>query len=448
LEKAKQRKVVAMPKLKCGFAQREITPARPGSVFLDGYGFRLTPAEGVRDPLYVKACALECGGDRFVIFSFDLCGMSPAVYDYVAGHIEEMTGMRRERFALACTHTHAGPACGVLDGLPINWDWLASVASAAADAAEEAFSTAAAGRFKTAVCGEFTLSHNRRGREPIDRRIRAAVFVAEDGTVRGIIANLACHPVTNKSMNISADYPSVLTEQAKIRFPGVPAIFLCGRGADINPSPSAGQSFEEQLLALGGELSGSVLSYAGTVQGWEGKASDTRLLSSYKLARVPMKPFNEPEYYIEKIKSLTYTYRTEKDPVMKHYHLRELDWHRAMLKKRLAGSPPEMVVPLQLLLIENISAFAMLPFEMLTLTGNKVEAMMLRLGFSPEAIFVSGCANSTNGYLAPVEELPFGGYEVSGAAHWYGMPECGKESEPAVLECLASMAAELSLRSL
>jgi hypothetical protein len=49
----------------------------------------------------------------------------------------------------------------------------------------------------------------------------------------------------------------------------------------------------------------------------------------------------------------------------------------------------------------------------------------------------------TEGYLAPVEEFEFGGYEVAGAAHWYNIPEASTESEPAVLDWFRKVGEEL-----
>lgn len=432
-----------MPHLKCGFAQRDITPV-PGTVFLDGYGFRLTPAEGVRDRLYVEVCAFECGDERYALLSLDICGMSAAVYDYVAGHIEGFTGMRRERFALACTHTHSGPACGTLAGLPINRDWLASVAEKAADAMVEAFEAATPGRFHLSICGELKHSFNRRGRQPIDRRIRGAVFVGEEGAVRGIIASAACHPVINTTQYISADYPSVLTAEAERRYPGVPALFICGRGGDINPHDPDGLGPEQLILTLGHELADGVLDFADAVAGRRGDAAETELRCDYRKITVPMKPFAATEDYRREIKRLVTAYRSEKEPMAKHYILRELDHSRAMLDKLLAGESPDLVVPLQVLILDGVAAFVMLPFEVLTLTGNKIEEILCSMGFAPEAIYVCGCSNSVCGYLAPPEEFEFGGYEVSGVAHWYGLPECSEKSEPAVLENAKNMAAELA----
>ena len=63
-----------MSKLKCGFAQVDITPPTDKGIFQDGYGDRDHPAEGVRDPLYAKICAVSSNEKRFVFVSVDCCG--------------------------------------------------------------------------------------------------------------------------------------------------------------------------------------------------------------------------------------------------------------------------------------------------------------------------------------------------------------------------------------
>ena len=51
-----------MNEIRCGFADGIITPALNGT-FLDGYGFRMTPAETVRDDLHAKVMAVGDGDD-------------------------------------------------------------------------------------------------------------------------------------------------------------------------------------------------------------------------------------------------------------------------------------------------------------------------------------------------------------------------------------------------
>ena len=70
------------------------------------------------------------------------------------------------------------------------------------------------------------------------------------------------------------------------------------------------------------------------------------------------------------------------------------------------------------------------------------EAFGAEAGFARETVYVCGYSNMTEGYLAPVEEFAFGGYEVAGAAHWYNIPEASPESEPAVLDWFRKISEE------
>ena len=64
-----------------GFADAIITPSHPSALYLDGYGFRVHPAEAVRDDLHAKVCAIIDGDDTYLIFSLDLVGLRSRTYD-------------------------------------------------------------------------------------------------------------------------------------------------------------------------------------------------------------------------------------------------------------------------------------------------------------------------------------------------------------------------------
>ena len=65
-----------MKQLYCGFSQIDISPKIPYSVYLDGYGHRVLPAEGVRDPIYAKVCVMQGEGNPFALVSLDICGLN------------------------------------------------------------------------------------------------------------------------------------------------------------------------------------------------------------------------------------------------------------------------------------------------------------------------------------------------------------------------------------
>ncbi len=430
--------------LKCGFAQRKITPEINGT-FMDGYGFRQTPATGIRDDLYVKICAFLCGGKSFVIASFDLCGMSPRIYGDVSAHICAITGLNLSQIALCCTHTHAGPACDLLADLPVNYDYYAHVGELAGLAIKEAIENAEPGHFNLGFCnGELKYSYNRRGQPPIDRRIRTGSFIDLNGILRGIICSASCHAVINTSMNISADYLSVLTEEGSKQYPNVPVLFLQGRGADINPYNPDGLDMENFISALGHNLSDNVMETVSNDLQKSPVTEDKCVLKYiYKMVNVPMKEYPEVKDLEDKISSLMNEYHGKTSPD-KHYILREINWLRMALDRKKNSITSDMTVPLQIFTINNIAAFAMVPYELLTLTGNAIEEMFVKQGYGREEIYIVGCSNSVNGYLAPGAEFEIGGYEISGASHWYGISECSVLSEVTILNNFKNMINEIT----
>ncbi len=418
--------------IKCGFAQNVFTPADPTDVYQDGYGFRTVHASGVHDDLYVKAAAFEdADGNRFGIVVFDVCGMNRELYETICSHVEEITGLPRSHFAVCATHTHASVACKVLELLPLNYDVWSAAAEICAQTLKAAFENAVPCRVGTAIASEeLRGALNRRMREPIDRRIKAAVFTDGQGALRGCIASASCHPVINTTFELSADYPGILTERALGEY-GVPFLFLQGRGADINPTFDANLSCTDAVRVLGNEVADKVFEAVGRAK--ENAADGEQVKSAYRDTEVPVKPLESAAYYENAVKALMEEYRSAADPVSKHCTLAMLKWNLKM--KELAADPPlSCRVPLQVMTLGTCLAFAFLPFELLTLTGNRIEAYLTSKGFAPENVFVIGYANSVNSYLPPVEEFAFGGYEVDGATQWYGMLLYSEKTEPVVIE--------------
>lgn len=419
-----------MKTFRCGFERAVITP-EAGRTYLDGYGFRLHPSEGVYSELYVNLCAVIAGEERFLIASFDFCGMSQRVYTLIAGQIEQLTGLDRSHMALCATHTHSGPACGVLEITPVDYDYCLWVGEQAGKCAARAFAKAVPGSFDCRLPGEITFSINRRGREPIDRRVKTVAFVDENGVARGAFINLSCHAVLNTTYRISGDYPGVLNSFAT---DDCPAVFLAGRGADINPSGMGGNVFET-IQKYGREVAGFYTDCVKNAVPDENQ-SDVFALS-YAYVRLPVKDYPSAEELKARISVQRDAYlNSPEGSVERHCSHAELNWLYMAREGSEAGRPACLRVPLQLLKLGNI-VFFFVPFELLTLTGNKLEDMASEAGFSPEKIFVVGYANSVNGYLAPLEEFAFGGYEVSGASHWYCLPECCEETEGEMLRWFA-----------
>ena len=419
--------------LRLGFADAIITPTHPEYTYLDGYGFRLSPAtDGVRDDLHAKVCAMVDDDKIFLLFSLDIIGLREDTYRLVTSQISDLTGVAREDIALSCIHTHAAPASGILDELPIDTDYFAWMGEVCGRAALRAIERACP------VCASFAVlpetlqtSHNRRKeRDVIDRSIRAVAFRDKEGKLRGVLCSAACHAVVNTAYSISADW---LAELNKLSTDEIPYLFLQGRGADINPQLYLNLPIDELIERLGKELSVPVSKF--TANAPIGTELSGKLSRFYEVIRIPMKEMTDLASVKENIAKESQKYRAiSPDDIQKHFVLRQLQWYRHMERMIENGEDFALRVPLQALAIGKACVFLFVPFELLTLTGNKLEDMFAKVGFARETIYVCGYSNMTEGYLAPVEEFAYGGYEVDGAAHWYNIPEASPESEPALLD--------------
>src|SRR5262245_18124769 len=91
-----------------GVATVDITPKGP--IWLAGYGDRKKPSEGVDQPLFLKALAVQEGtAPPLVLVTADLIGFSRATTDYITTRLQKELGVPRENFLMIASHTHTGP---------------------------------------------------------------------------------------------------------------------------------------------------------------------------------------------------------------------------------------------------------------------------------------------------------------------------------------------------
>lgn len=429
-----------MEKCKFGFADTVITPSHPNCLYLDGYGFRVKPAEAVRDDLHAKVMAIVSGNQTYLVFSLDLVGLRSKVYELVTAQITSLTGIPRDHMALTCIHSHAAPATGLIDELPIQYDYFAYVGECCGRAALRAIERACPGTFHFEILPQkLTHSYNRRKREVIDRTIRAATFRDETGNLRGVLCTAACHAVINTTYDISADW---LSELNKLSSDELPYIYFQGRCGDIDPYFEGPLTIDEKIGMLGRELTDAVEEMVGT------NHTSTQLCGEVvwreEAVRIPMMALTDTQALKDDILAHEKAYFAA-DPadVKKHYNLRKLQWLRRMLRRAENGEDSDITVTLQYLAIGKQCVFAFIPFEVLTLTGNALEETFVDAGFPREAIYICAYSNSVEGYLAPAAEFPYGGYEVINAAAWYNTSRTCTDSEGAVLAWFEKQAREM-----
>ena len=432
-----------MDRITCGFAQTVITP-EPRTVFMDGYGFRTTPAEGVRDDLYAKVCAIKSGEDEFVLIALDICGFDNRLRDCLRGWIRTCTNLKEHQFSISATHTHAGPACGILKDLPVNHIYWDHVGRLVAKTVEQAREKRVVGEFRFAFGDALTLAYNRRGKDVIDRRVPVCGFYGEDGALVGVITKANCHAVCNKDMNLSADYPAILTQEAAKKYPGVTFLFCQGYGADINPldSPEKGMVKYDEL---GQDLTKCVFAALDRMAA-EG-ISQGKLESRIKNVFTPMEyPPLEEVVDAERawMKILKETEAIQPQTPATEVRCRVatvmIAWNRRVMYRLQKGIPAGVESTIQMATIGKDAAFVFIPFEMLTLTGFAIEKILVGYGLSPEKCFILGYSNGTNGYLAPAVDCGKYSYETVDSARWYDTAECTPETEAVVLGTVAELA--------
>lgn len=440
-----------MGKLYCGFSQVDITPRDPSEVYLDGYGYRVTPAEGVRDRISAKVFYSRAGEKEFAVITLDVCGLSAELDEKIRCLVRMFTGLRDENFVLCASHTHAAPACGVLMDLPINYQYWNLVGERAAKAVLKARGNACEGELRCAFGTPLTESANRRGYpETIDRRVKVCGFFDGSGALKGVLANASCHAVCVQSYNISADYLAVLFARAAEKYEGVPFMFLQGRGADINPyippgADSRAESVREDALArLGGEFAESVFFALGKMKA-VGKQSKSIEFSERKISVPTVFPDRErlerdKAFAKSEFLRLCGKYDGYDDDGLKRYYLVESLWNCRIAELAEHGGGTSVTARVQFLRIDGFAAFAFVPFELLTETGNAIEKILGKTGLPEVSRFAVGYCNGVNGYLPPESECGKDDYETKSSAHWYGLPgEYDERAERLILSAIDEM---------
>ncbi len=235
---------------KAGVAKVDITPREP--IWMAGYGNRTRPSEGVLQPIFVKALALEDeSGARTVLVTSDLLGFPKDVADPIAEKVHTKYGIRRERLALNASHTHSGPVTGNMlhPAYPLRpehevvirrytahlIDQVAEVIGSALQKLEPAQVSFAQGLAGFAVNRRRVTLRYLPG--PVDHDVPVLAVHGADGSLRAVVFGYACHNTVLSDYVINGDYAGFAQEALEKAHPGALALFVEDCGADANPLP-------------------------------------------------------------------------------------------------------------------------------------------------------------------------------------------------------------------
>ena len=449
--------------MRAGYAVRDISP-KPG-LTLSGFAARCNrPSEGIDDPIFVHALAVEDDAEFALLLVFDLLALGEEITDELTFALDGLQRNRRVKPILCCTHTHSAPATIELIGCGIpDREYWNLLVQAAGEAAREAIADLRPARLRFQTVPVRDIAYNRRsvledGRVVMTRNPGAAVVKTgptwdrlllcrlenEEGHGIAGIMHWAAHPCVVCTDQVSADYPGELRKRLSLAY-NLPFLFLQGAAGNIN-LPFRRMTRAEML-----EDTESLMKKVGH-QPWPetaGAATSVLIDCPVRLRYAPVPPIAELDAIRRGMQEIAET-GSGPDPVM------------AILANILNVEPGQQVDPLMLRCIAGalhqwsnqiLNRYASLP------GGCDLSAKVWKLGplvfcfvaaevFAETAIeiqnaFPDRCVTTVAyssplvGYLPTDEALLEGGYEVEYAYRFYGHPApFVRGSEPAVVRSL------------
>jgi neutral ceramidase len=253
---------------KAGVAAVVITPDKP--IWMAGYAARKRPSEGAMQDLYAKALALQDRkGQRFVLVTTDLLGLTATVSENVAQRARKKYGLGRERLMFNSSHTHCGPVIDRMLAVAYDLDpgqW--SVIDAYTHELENKLVSAIGDALGDLSPARLSFGHSQAGfakdrrtqflaNGPVDHDVPVLRVDDAAGRMRAVVFGYACHNTTMPAevCQLNGDYAGFCQAELRKRHPGAEAFFVAGCGADANPYP---RGSEELARTNGSELAAAV----------------------------------------------------------------------------------------------------------------------------------------------------------------------------------------------
>jgi len=404
---------------KAGAAKRDITPDEP--IWLAGYGSRTRPSEGVLEPIYVKALALEdVNGSRSVLVTSDLVGLSRPMVDQIAEAARTRYGIPRQRLILNYSHNHSGPVTA--DVLSLYYDLtlqqkaavdrytrrlldrMVEVIGASLEQLEPAELSFDQGLAGFAVNRRRARPGGRGLPGPVDHDVPVLAVHGPGGGLRAVVFGYACHATALSGYKINGDYPGFSQHQIEAAYPGAIALFAAGCGGDANPLPRVMMSTEKDAVELARDYGRHLAMAVRQVLGGNMKPVSGPLRAAYATTAIPFQKAPTREQLL--------TQRQGADT----FRRRGIDYLLGVLDR--AGKLPERYpYPVQ------VWSFGP-TLNLIALTGEPVVDYSLRFknAYGWDSTWVAGYSNELLSYVPSRRVLREGGYEGTEGMTEYGLP--------------------------
>jgi hypothetical protein len=410
-----------------GAAVVDITP--PPGLAMSGFVARTTPATGTHDPLTARALAV---GDTVLVVA-DVVALSAAA----CARIRTRLPLPADGIVIAALHTHGGPVPTDegLGGAP-DPAFLTQLEDGCVAAARKALDRRRPARLMFGNGPDPGVARNRRHPGgPTDPAMPVLAVVGEDGRPIAHLLSHACHPVVLGADNTlyTADYPGFARVAVEAAHPGTVAIFFTGCAGEANTGHTAHGSISTaanpaRTFAEARRVGEAVAAaaQAAPLTAVPGPVAAADVMVTLPLERREREP----------AETLAARWRKERETAQDPARQALLGAWIAWAEGPARAAPVDQIERVSVLRWGGVSLVA-LPGEVFAATAQAVRAVAT-------GPCIVGCyADSCRGYIPPLQEYPFGGYEVDEAHRYFGMPA---GYAPGCAERLAEAAAALVRR--
>jgi len=245
-----------MMKLKCGAAERVVTPALGLNI---PQCMSFNPATGVKDELYTHAIALEQGGKTVILISVDTSGLGATFTRRVREALQREIGVDPRAVMVSAIHIHTGGPqllevfWGQKEDKEVTEFFLRETVATAVEAYRNRVPATA--RFavgcedRISFCRNYQMADGSVRTNPgrkhaaeivcpaseIDCTLSTMRFDDENGKPICEIVNFACHPDTVGGQKYCADFPGEMRRKLKdVYGKSHKVLFLNGCSGNVN----------------------------------------------------------------------------------------------------------------------------------------------------------------------------------------------------------------------
>jgi len=399
-----------------GIAKTVITPKGP--IYLTGYANREKPATGVIHDLWAKAIVFEeTNGNKTVIVTTDLLGLSHDISTAVAKKVQQKFGISRAQLLLNSSHTHSGPMVWpclsvIADYSPAEQQIVSNYSNGLVGVIVDLIDSAIHKLSPMEIAvghGEADFAFNRRVptdkgfvsgvnlKGPVDHDVPVIKITNKSGKVQAVLFGYACHNTTMVGDNylVNGDYAGFAQIEIEKQYPGSTAMFVMGCAGDQNPSPRGNVQLAQQH---GKSLAGAVF----TVLNKNMQSIHSSIKTDFQWVDLAFKPVDIDSFKNDLVGTNKFLQRRAQ-LMMEAYNK---GWD--------VSKYPYGVQAIRL--GES--------FTLLALSGEVVVDYSLRTKkeYPKENLFVAGYCNEVMCYIPSKRILKEGGYEATLNMIYYGMP--------------------------